>query len=203
MGSRCPPLRSALLITASNRAIRRSLASSVTARADPLGHRRARPRSPGSSRDGPSPATRSSSGWAVLGLDPLLAHAGAEGPVAQHRARHQVPAGRDADQVGGHLARGEGAVREVPQRAFPGDGLVDAVRRPAVRGRPRTPASRRSRGRSDRPASVRRPRAVRGPRDPTGSIDTAVRALLRTRRTNRIPRSAGIRWCECRRGRPR
>ena len=61
------------------------------------------------------------------------------GPVvAEDRDRHDVPAGRLRDEVGGHLAMGEGAVGEVPEWRLAGDRLVDAAdlshrRRPARR----------------------------------------------------------------------
>ena len=69
----------------------------------------------------------------VGGVHPLLHHAGTERPVAEQRRRHTVPAGGRGDPVRGDLAIGEGAVREVPQRPFAADRLVDALDRP---GRP-------------------------------------------------------------------
>jgi hypothetical protein len=50
----------------------------------------------------------------LVQVDPQLAHPGAERAVAHHRRRHDVPAGGAGDHVRGHLAPGQGAVREVP-----------------------------------------------------------------------------------------
>ena len=62
----------------------------------------------------------------LVDVDPQLAHAGPERPVAEDRRRHDVPAGGGADLVRGDLAVGQRAVGEVPQRPLARDGLVDA-----------------------------------------------------------------------------
>ena len=59
-------------------------------------------------------------------VDPALHGAAPERPVAQGGLRHDVPAGRLADEPGGVLPLGEGAVGEVPQRTLPLHRLVDA-----------------------------------------------------------------------------
>ncbi len=63
----------------------------------------------------------------LVEVDPELAHARAERAVAHDRGGHEVPAGRPGDDVGGDLAAGQGAVREVPERPLPRDRLVDAA----------------------------------------------------------------------------
>src|SRR3972149_4850599 len=61
-------------------------------------------------------------------LDPLLGHPGTQGAgLAERGRRNHVPSGGLRDEVCGHLAVGERAVGEVPQRPLPGDGLVDAA----------------------------------------------------------------------------
>ena len=81
---------------------------------------------------------------ALVQVDPQLAHAGAERPVAHDRRRDKVPAGRPADDVGRDLPAGQGAAREIPQRALARDRLVHAVRYRAVR--PDRAEQRRVRG---------------------------------------------------------
>ena len=101
IGMMWPPLRSALLTTASNTAIRRS-AGVVAA------HERRQVD-------------------VLVAVHPELDHARAERPLAQHRRRHDPPAGRLGHQVGGDLAAGQRAVGEVPQRPLPRHRLVDAL----------------------------------------------------------------------------
>ncbi len=62
-------------------------------------------------------------GGIFAGVDPALHHPGPERAVAQHCEGDDAPAERLGDEVGRDLASGEGAVREIPQRAFPADGL--------------------------------------------------------------------------------
>jgi hypothetical protein len=61
----------------------------------------------------------------LVQVDPQLAHARPERPVAHHRRRHYVPAGGAGDHVRGYLAIGQGPGREVPQRPLARDRLVD------------------------------------------------------------------------------
>jgi len=61
-----------------------------------------------------------------VGLHPQLHHAGPVGAVAVHGGRHDVPAHRLRHRVRGDLAPGQGAVREVPQRALARHRLVHA-----------------------------------------------------------------------------
>jgi len=69
----------------------------------------------------------------VVDVNPELAHAGAERPLAHYRRRHEIPAGGPADEVGRHLAASQRAGREIPERAFPRHRLVYAVgRRPGT-----------------------------------------------------------------------
>jgi hypothetical protein len=65
-------------------------------------------------------------------LDPQLAHALAERPVAQNRGWHKVPAGGGREEVRRHLAACEAAVGEVPQWALTPDRLVDPGDRDAI-----------------------------------------------------------------------
>ena len=88
----------------------------------------------------------------VDGVDPELHHAGAERPLAQHGRRHDAPAGGLRHREGRDLAAGQGAVREVPQRPFAGDRLVDAAAATSRRARSRRRAWRWTR----RPAAPRR-----------------------------------------------
>ena len=64
-------------------------------------------------------------GLVLVGLHPRLHHAGAVRSVAQDRGRHHAPAQRLGDGVRRHLAAGQGALGEVPQRTLPRDRLVD------------------------------------------------------------------------------
>jgi hypothetical protein len=50
----------------------------------------------------------------LVQVNPQLAHAGAERPVAHHRWRDNVPPGGAGDQVRGHLAACQGPGGEVP-----------------------------------------------------------------------------------------
>jgi hypothetical protein len=61
----------------------------------------------------------------LVRLLPALHHARAVRPVAQPGLGDDVPAQRLRDDVRRELAVGEGAVREVPERPLPRDGLVD------------------------------------------------------------------------------
>ena len=69
-----------------------------------------------------------------VGVDPELAHAGAERAVPVHGRRDDVPARDAGDLVGGELAACQRAVREVPERPLPRDRFVDARRFAALVG---------------------------------------------------------------------
>ena len=142
-GRMWPPLRSVLLTAASNAAIRRSRGSSSRTR------RRRRPR---------------------VGLDERLDHALAERAVAQDRRRDDAPAGRLGHEVGGDLAAGQRAVREVVERALADGRLVDrlddACAAPAVGA-----------GQGDRDEQ----RVVARPDDPPDDLDLAVAQDLQRR----------------------
>ena len=62
-----------------------------------------------------------------VGVDPLLDHALAEWAVAEDGRRNDAPAHRLRDEKGGDLPAGQGAGREVEQRALGDGGLVDGV----------------------------------------------------------------------------
>ena len=97
IGMRCPPLRSALLTTASNTR-------------HPAQRRRRR------ARTKPARST-------LVAVHPELDHARAERTLAQHRRRHNLPARRLRHEEGRDLAAGERAVGEVPERPLPRTGL--------------------------------------------------------------------------------
>ena len=177
VGMMCPPLRSALLTTASNTAIRRS-AGYVAADE----RRRGRPSG--------SPSIHS------------CTMPGAERAVAQHRRRHDPPAGRLGHQVRRDLAAGEGAVGEVPQRPLPRHRLVDALAATVRRRGSCRPASRCVASSSRPSRSISPSRSRRGPRRrPRGAqVRPGLGGLLAHAATP--PVSGGSRSAAGRRARP-
>ena len=134
-GSTCEPLRSALLTTRSKPARVASAGRSActSATGEPSS---STARNTGSHPAGTCSMLHQVDGLVRVGvLDPALHHARPERSGAQHRQRHAVPAGGPGHQVGGPFPVGQRAVREIPQRAFAADRLVDAGHRQPVGGR--------------------------------------------------------------------
>src|SRR5699024_2698176 len=126
--SRCPPLRSALLMTRSNRAARRILG--VTAWATTTS-------SPGAlaAQDRDAIVGNVTEGMDVHGvgahadsrgrlLDPALCHPGPSGAGGLDGLRHEVPPERGGHLERGDLPWGEAAGGEVDERSLAGGGFV-------------------------------------------------------------------------------